>query len=441
MLKNKIQDFIKKKTGKENKKSIENLVVFLILLIITVIAINTIWKKDEKQEDKSPSYKVFAEETKQESNILEETEYDLEKRLEDILYKMTGVGKVKVLVTYSQTSSIIPMYSETESTSLTEETDSGGGTRKQESSNINKKSVDALIINAGAYINAQNSTGITPLAEAVSAGNLEMAELLLDNGADVNACDTKGKSILSFAVQTQNINAVNLLLKNNADLYIQEFDGKNAFHEAVLTENVEIIRKIQQSGGDALSRDKNGTTPFALSLTKSEDIIRAVVGKNKNLTDSDGNTLMHIAVANNAKVAVINELISENYPFDTRNSSGVTPLYLAAETNQLASVDALLSGGANPFTASGKKDGCTVSLALQKNDQLLLNTILKYAAHKTDMQGNTILHYAAKLSNAETVKKLLAADINPAVKNIAGETAYNIAVNWQKTEIAQLLKQ
>lgn len=139
MLKNKIQDLIKKKTGKENKKSIENLVVFLILLIITVIAINTIWKKDEKQEDKSPSYKVLAEETKQESNILEETEYDLEKRLEDILYKMTGVGKVKVLVTYSQTSSIIPMYSETESTSLTEETDSGGGTRKQESSNINKE--------------------------------------------------------------------------------------------------------------------------------------------------------------------------------------------------------------------------------------------------------------------------------------------------------------
>lgn len=319
--------------------------------------------------------------------------------------------------------------------------DNSGSTALHSAVRWNTTGTTLALINAGAYINAQNSTGITPLAEAVSAGNLEMAELLLDNGADVNACDTKGKSILSFAVQTQNINAVNLLLKNNADLYIQEFDGKNAFHEAVLTENVEIIRKIQQSGGDALSRDKNGTTPFALSLTKSEDIIRAVVGKNKNLTDSDGNTLMHIAVANNAKVAVINELISENYPFDTRNSSGVTPLYLAAETNQLASVDALLSGGANPFTASGKKDGCTVSLALQKNDQLLLNTILKYAAHKTDMQGNTILHYAAKLSNAETVKKLLAADINPAVKNIAGETAYNIAVNWQKTEIAQLLKQ
>ena len=54
---------------------------------------------------------------------------------------MSGVGKVKVLVTYSQTSSVIPMYSENESTSITEEIDSGGGTRKQESTNLNKEVV------------------------------------------------------------------------------------------------------------------------------------------------------------------------------------------------------------------------------------------------------------------------------------------------------------
>lgn len=137
MLKIKIRDFIKKKTEEGNKKNIENLVVFLILLIITVIAINTIWKKDEKKE--TPSYKILAEETEIESNNYENNEYDLEKRLEDILYKMAGVGKVKVLITYSQRSSVVPMYSENESTSKTEETDSGGGTRKQETSNINKE--------------------------------------------------------------------------------------------------------------------------------------------------------------------------------------------------------------------------------------------------------------------------------------------------------------
>ena len=81
----------------------------------------------------------MAEETENKSNNLEQDEYNLEKDLEDILSNMQGVGKIKVLITYSQTSSVIPMYSETESTSITEETDSGGGTRKQESSNVNKE--------------------------------------------------------------------------------------------------------------------------------------------------------------------------------------------------------------------------------------------------------------------------------------------------------------
>ena len=141
MFKNKIQNFIKKKTGEDSKKNIENLVVFLILLIITVIAINIIWKKDEKKEEETSTYKVLTENTLNEGNILENNEYDLEQRLEDILYKMTGVGKVKVLVTYAETSSIVPMYSENESTSVIEETDSGGGTRKQESSSVNKEIV------------------------------------------------------------------------------------------------------------------------------------------------------------------------------------------------------------------------------------------------------------------------------------------------------------
>ena len=184
MLKNKIQELIKKKTGKESKKNIENLAVFLILLIITIIAINTIWNKDEKKESEEPLYKVLADDSKQEGNNLEESEYDLEKKLEDILYKMTGVGKVKVLVTYSQTRSIIPMYSETESTSKTEETDSGGGTRKQESSNVNKEVITDDQNNAitktvllpkveGAIVIAEGGGNATVKANIIQAGYLQ----------------------------------------------------------------------------------------------------------------------------------------------------------------------------------------------------------------------------------------------------------------------------
>ena len=96
-----------------------------------------IWSKDKSQPEKEEaSYKVLASEN---SNITENTEYDLQTELEDILSKMNGIGKVDVLITYSQTSTVVPMYSETESSTVTEETDSGGGTRKQESSNLNKE--------------------------------------------------------------------------------------------------------------------------------------------------------------------------------------------------------------------------------------------------------------------------------------------------------------
>ena len=139
MFKEKIKSFIIKKTNEDNKKNIENLIMFLILLVITVVAINIIWGKDEKNVDDDNSYKVLADYENNNSNILDDPEYDLEEKLEDILSKMQGVGKTKVLITYSQTSSIVPIYSESESRTTTEETDSSGGTRKQETASVNKE--------------------------------------------------------------------------------------------------------------------------------------------------------------------------------------------------------------------------------------------------------------------------------------------------------------
>ena len=138
---NKLFESIKKNMAKNlegnNKKNIENLVVFLILLIVTIIAINTIWGKNdsnEKQENSSMSYTKLADnlDTKTSSNNIKNDEYNLEDELETILGKIYGVGKVQVLITYSETSEIVAMYNEKKTSSNTEETDVNGGTRKIE---------------------------------------------------------------------------------------------------------------------------------------------------------------------------------------------------------------------------------------------------------------------------------------------------------------------
>ncbi len=147
MLKESIKKFkesISKQKEQNNKKNIENLVVFLILLIITIIAINTIWgekKEETNQEDSNTSYKKLADNINSNisSNNDQFSEYNLEENLEDILSKIAGVGKVKVLVTYSETSEVVAMYNEKSTSNNTEETDTSGGTRKIEQTDTDKE--------------------------------------------------------------------------------------------------------------------------------------------------------------------------------------------------------------------------------------------------------------------------------------------------------------
>ena len=92
---NKIKSLIIKKPeeckedDKTKKRKIENLVAFLIILIITLIAINAILggsnKKESKEEDQG-AFKVLAEKEKN-----SKVDDELEERLENILTTMVGV--------------------------------------------------------------------------------------------------------------------------------------------------------------------------------------------------------------------------------------------------------------------------------------------------------------------------------------------------------------
>ena len=120
----------------KNRKQ-ENLVVFLIILVITLVIINNIIKEDDKKQEKKYSNAELAATS---SDTVEASSDNLETRLENILSKIDGVGEVSVLVTYSQTSQIIPLYNENVRKSTTEEKDTSGGVRTIESED-NEKSV------------------------------------------------------------------------------------------------------------------------------------------------------------------------------------------------------------------------------------------------------------------------------------------------------------
>ena len=127
MLKEKINSLLNTQEG-NSKKKIENLIFLLVILIITVIAINYIWN------DKSKSQVVLETNNKEteivDNSIQGDSSENLEAKLENILSKISGVGKADVMLTYNESTQVIPIYNKKEKISNTDESDSGGGTRK-----------------------------------------------------------------------------------------------------------------------------------------------------------------------------------------------------------------------------------------------------------------------------------------------------------------------
>lgn len=123
----KLKNIIQKYKNNEisDKKKIENLIYFLIMLVILVFGMNTIFFKNDNNEKTSKQLK--------ETNIINSSSLDntnnIEEKLEEILSKVKGVTNVNIMVTYESDKKIVPVYNLEEKQTTTKETDSTGGIR------------------------------------------------------------------------------------------------------------------------------------------------------------------------------------------------------------------------------------------------------------------------------------------------------------------------
>ena len=171
MFSEKLKKIFPKNDG-NNKKKIENILVFIVILAITIIAINYIWNGDETS--KSSNEVPEAENSNSVVQVSTHSFYDEnEEKLANILSNIEGVGKVKVLLTYSQTSTYIPLYNENLRESNTTETDSSGGSRTVAESDSEKE-----------VIYKEDSSGNRePVTQSVISPQIEGA-IITAEGAD-----------------------------------------------------------------------------------------------------------------------------------------------------------------------------------------------------------------------------------------------------------------
>src|SRR5579863_2950813 len=78
-----------------------------------------------------------------------------------------------------------------------------------------------ILLEHGANVSAQETTGSTPLHFASRGGYAELACILLEHGADVKAHDNLGSTPLHFASSEGHTELVRILLEHGANVKVQ----------------------------------------------------------------------------------------------------------------------------------------------------------------------------------------------------------------------------
>jgi ankyrin repeat protein len=134
-----------------------------------------------------------------------------------------------------------------------------------------------MLKDAGAAINVANKGGDTPLLATVAAGNLELVKLLVRAGANVAAKNKDGFAALMLACKEKKEEAAALLMeaaKNAGALDVQDTNMHSALHYASSSGLESIVAKLLSLGADVALKDK--WCKPALDVATNDDVKAAL---------------------------------------------------------------------------------------------------------------------------------------------------------------------
>ena len=142
---------------------------------------------------------------------------------------------------------------------------------------------------------------------------------LVEGGVDINSVDGDGLSLLMNAilVETPSETAVRLLVDAGADVNFEDSgQGWTALHFAARDQNAGIVKLLLEAGARTDSQDMYGNTP----------LWRAVMNNNPNLE-------------------IVNDLLKFHSDPYCKNLSGVSPIDIAENTQDQATLCVLSKQG------------------------------------------------------------------------------------------------
>jgi ankyrin repeat protein len=303
----------------------------------------------------------------------------------------------------------------------------------------NAQGAAGTLIDAGIDVNCHTLAGNTPLHDAVRLGITELETLLIRRGARLEVRNADGNTPFMEAVMAGYLGSMERLADLGADPLTRNVRGDTPLHMAVIAERFDLAGPLLGWGASIHARNAQNRTPFQIALNTSPRMVSILLTKDRIYgADDFGNSALHIAVQERVRPAVLTTIIDQGGRLTSVDSAGRTPLRLAVDNSAWGLAKVLADAGSDPFSAAG--DGKTpAELALDRGGDGVRALFSGRGIRAQDPSGNTVLHYAARSDNPELISLLLELGANKHVRNIAAESAADIAQRWNRRENAALL--
>ncbi len=122
--------------------------------------------------------------------------------------------------------------------------------------------VAAMLLDAGAPIDALNTAGESPLSVACHAANWSLVEFLLEHGAAAAPVGGMPALVAAAGVGDDDATGVKLLLKQRANVDAVDGEQRSALAVAAAEGHVEIVRALCQAHAEINAVDVRGSTPL-----------------------------------------------------------------------------------------------------------------------------------------------------------------------------------